>query len=535
MFSSIHHLIRLARAARVMSRHDALIPGELRAQLPPGTSVLIALARLRFPWEAKPELVVRSDNTEGERLAVALAALGPSYIKLGQFLATRADIIGGALADDLGELRDRLPPFPRKTAIAIVEQELGRPLDQIFTEFSEPIAAASIAQVHRARTVPDSFYPEGREVAVKVLRPGVEAQFADDLASFFWIAARAERHTPSIRRLRPTQVVQTLADSVKLEMDLRLEAAAMSEMAENVADDEGFRVPEVDWARTGQRVLTLEWVGGTPAGDVASLRAAGLDMKRLGTNIIQSFLRHAMRDGFFHADMHQGNLFVDPDGTLVAVDFGIMGRLDAKSRRIMAEILYGFVRRDYRRVAELHFEAGYVPEIKNVDDFAQALRSIGEPIFGRSARDLSMGKLLAQLFQVTEQFDMRTRPELILLQKTMVVIEGVARNFDPDHNIWESAEPVLKDWMMARFAPETRLQETADSLLRISRMLGQLPDMLGRAERVSVALGGALDSSGLKLHPASLEQLARSNRRGSRLFWALAGLLIGVCASFLLS
>lgn len=533
MFSSLRHAIRLIRAARVMSRHDALIPDELRAELPPGAPLAIALARLRFPWESRSGDTSQTASDKAERLSVALAELGPSYIKLGQFLATRADIIGPALADDLGSLRDRLPPFPRATAIAIIEQELGRPLDQIFSEFSEPIAAASIAQVHRARTLPEAGFPEGRDVAVKVLRPGVENRFADDLGSFFWIARLAERYSRPARRLQPTEIVQTLADSVKLEMDLRFEAAAISEIAENIAEDTGFRVPGIDWERTGQRVLTLEWIGSIPAGNVDALKAAGIDMKKLGTETIQSFLRHAMRDGFFHADMHQGNLFVDPDGTLVAVDFGIMGRLDAGSRRIMAEILYGFVRRDYRRVAELHFEAGYVPEMKNVDAFAQALRSVGEPIFGRSARDVSMGKLLAHLFQVTEQFDMRTRPELILLQKTMVVVEGVARSFDPDHNIWESAEPVLKDWMMSRFSPDVRLQEAADGLVRISRALGQAPEMLDRIERASISLSGALDPQGLKLHPSALERLTRSNRN-SRL-WALAGLAVGIAATLLLS
>lgn len=529
MFRATGNLVRLIRAGRVLARHDALFPLELRGEMPGVVLLLLAAAKLRLPWERTSD-----DDANAEpaaRLAAAMVDLGPSYIKLGQFLATRPDIVGEELASDMSRLQDRLPPFPTAEARAIVAEELGRPVESLFSSFSDAIAAASIAQVHRAQTLASETDPEPRDVAVKVLRPGVEARFTRDLDSFFWISRLMERfHQPS-RRLRPVEIVQTLADSVKIEMDFRLEAAAISEMAENVAGDEGFRVPKVDWELTARHVLTLEWVDGIAASDRASLVAAGHDMKRLGRQVIQSFLTHALRDGFFHADMHQGNLFVDADGTLVAVDFGITGRLDQTQRRMMAEILYGFVQRDYRRVAEVHFAAGYVPHTKSIDAFAQALRSVGEPIFGRPARDVSMGRLLAQLFQVTEQFEMKTRPELILLQKTMVVIEGVARHFDPDHNIWDSAEPVLKSWMMEQFAPETRLEEAAAGAVQLGRLAGNLPEFLARAERTARLLSESVDEDGLKLHPSSTEALARAQSQRSYLIpalWAIIGALAAV-------
>ena len=529
MFRAFRNISRLVRAGRVLARHDALFPVELRGEMPATLLFMLGVAKLRLPWEqSAPET---EGNEPASRLASALEQLGPSYIKLGQFLATRPDVIGAELATDLTRLQDKLPPFPMSEAQTIIEEEFGRPVDEIFSSLSEPVAAASIAQVHKARMHPDETHAEGREVAVKVLRPDVEASFERDLDSFFWIAETVDRVYPPARRLRPVETVQTLADSVKLEMDFRLEAAAMSEMAENVAKDKGFRVPTVDWERTSRRVLTLEWVDGIPASDVLALIAAGHDMKKLATQTIQSFLTHALRDGFFHADMHQGNLFVDADGTLVAVDFGIMGRLDASQRRLMAEILYGFVQRDYRRVAELHFIAGYVPHSKSVDAFAQALRAVGEPVFGRPARDVSMGRLLAQLFQVTEQFDMKTRPELILLQKTMVVIEGVARNFDPDHNIWDSAEPVLKSWMIERLAPETRLEEAAAGARELGRLVTNLPELLDRAERTARLFAESIDEEGIRLHPASTEALARAQSRGglgSPLAWAIVGAAVAV-------
>ena len=530
MAGPFSHFTRLIKAGRTLARHDALFPLELKGELPPSLLLLLSLGKIQFPWETK---ATDSATLPATRLANALAELGPSYIKLGQFLSTRPDIVGDDLANGMRQLQDRLPPFPTVDARAIVETELERSIDFLFSSFSDAVAAASIAQVHRATTVPDLHDTEPHDVAVKVLRPDVDTRFQNDLDSFFWVARLVERYSETSRRLKPVEIVQTLADSVTMEMDFRLEAAALSEMAENVAGDKGFRVPKVDWDRTARHVLTLEWVDGIAASDRDALVAAGHDMKALGTRVIQSFLTHALRDGFFHADMHQGNLFVDADGTLVAVDFGIMGRLDANQRRMMAEILYGFVKRDYRRVAEMHFLAGYVPANKNIDAFAQALRSVGEPIFGRAARDVSMGRLLAQLFQVTEQFDMKTRPELILLQKTMVVIEGVARHFDPDHNIWDSAEPTLKAWLSDQLAPEARLGDVAEGAAQLGRLAGNLPEFLARAERTARLLSDSVDEQGLKLHPSSTEALARAQGRKSQfsaVFWVALGAVVALAA-----
>ena len=531
----VGHMVRLLRAGRLLARLDGLLPPDFERDAPPVARMGRALLRLRLPFEAGDAGPLQ-ENGAADPLSAAMRALGPSYIKLGQFLATRPDLIGPDLAGRFSALQDRLAPFSQEEAVATVEAEFGVPLDHLFADFGPAVAAASIAQVHKARAVAcdeveDGGAPAGCDLAVKILRPGIEAQFARDLDSFFWAARLAERWHKPVRRLRPVASVQTLADSVTLEMDLRLEAAALSEMAENTRHDTGFRVPAVDWQRTSQRVLTLEWVDGIKASDRGALVDAGHDMAKLGTRVIQSFLTHALRDGFFHADMHQGNLFVEPDGTIVAVDLGIMGRLDAAQRKFLADILFGFIQRDYTRVAEVHFEAGFVPRSKPVHGFAQALRAIGEPIFGRSARDVSMGRLLAQLFQVTDQFDMATRPELLLLQKTMVVVEGVARHFDPDHNIWDSAEPVLKDWMENQFSPEARLQEAATGAAALGRAMSHFPELLTHAERAAHLLQDA-DESGLKLHPETAEAIGKAQ---SRQDWQRGALWVGAGALVLIA
>jgi ubiquinone biosynthesis protein len=459
------------------------------------------------------------------RLSDALTSLGPSYIKLGQFLATRDDIIGRELARDLSTLQDRLPPFSQGDAVKAVEAELDAPIDRLFAEFGPPVAAASIAQVHKAKVK----QPDGtlKDVAVKVLRPGIEQRFKRDLDSYFFAARMIERvHAPS-RRLRPIAVVDTLAKSVAIEMDLRMEAAAISEMADNSKDDEGFRVPKVDWTRSARRVLTLEWIDGTPMNDLAKLKSQGHDLKALGARLVQTFLRHAMRDGFFHADMHPGNLFVDADGNIVAVDFGIMGRLSMKERRFLAEILYGFITRDYARVAEVHFDAGYVPRKHSVAQFAQALRAIGEPIMDRPASEISMAQLLGQLFQYTEVFDMQTRPELILLQKTMVVVEGVGRSLDPDLNIWVVAEPVAKEWLESQLGAGARLEQAAEGAASVGRFVGDIPKLLMQAERTADAFADMAEG-GLRLDDESVARLAEAQAGKDR--WSRTGIWVGAAA-----
>jgi ubiquinone biosynthesis protein len=504
--------MRLGRVGFVFAREGVL------GLVDPAPLPVLARAALAFA-----RLVERpTSGDKANRLSAALTSLGPTYVKLGQFLATRPDVVGIALARDLESLQDRMPPFPQAQAEATVAAALGRKLKDIFAVFGPSVAAASIAQVHRAELA------NGRVVAVKVLRPGVEQRFKTDVAAFFSVARTAEDWSAEARRLRLIEVVQTLARSVTIEMDLRLEAAALSEMAENTRNDPDFRAPTVDWDLTARDVLTLEWIDGTPLNDQAALRAKGFDLPALGRAVIQTFLRHAMRDGFFHADMHPGNLFVDADGKLVAVDFGIMGRLSAKERRFLAEILHGFITRDYRRTAEIHFEAGYVPPQHAVESFAQAIRAIGEPIHNRAAEDISMAKLLMLLFEVTGLFDMRTRPELLLLQKTMVVVEGVGRSLDPKLDIWTAAEPVVREWMERHLGPVGRMEDAAQGAGEVGRFLGQMPALLGRAGRIADQLDAAT-RDGIVLAPETVAAIGLAEARRSRwtaaALWVIAALL----------
>ncbi len=524
MASTLGSILSLSRAGIVLAQHGVRF-------VPKGTRVPLVLHMARaatLPIRAASWLLRPAEPKE-RRVAGALTRLGPSYIKLGQFLATRADLIGPELASDLRHLQDKLPAFSMKEARRAVEEALGGRLEDHFAEFGPPVAAASIAQVHKAAVVEGG---ERREVAVKILRPGIERRFRRDLDSYFFVARQIERfHSPS-RRLRPVAVVDTLARSVEIEMDLRLEAAAISEMADNIARDQllpdgAFRVPGVDWRRTAKRVLTLEWIDAIPISDRAALVAAGHDPKALGLTILRSFLRHAMRDGFFHADMHQGNLLVDTHGQVVAVDFGIMGRLGAKERRFLAEILHGLITRDYRRTAAVHFEAGYVPPHHSVEVFAQAMRAIGEPIHGRTAEEISMADLLGQLFAYTEVFDMETRPELLLLQKTMVVVEGVARSLDPALNIWSAAEPIAKEWMVANTGVAGRLREAGEGAEVLGKVIAEVPRLLEQAERTALALAD-MARGGLRLDDDTVERLAAAQAHQGR--WTRAALWVGALA-----
>ncbi len=402
----------------------------------------------------------------------ALTALGPAYIKFGQILSTRPDVVGAKLSEQLTYLQDKLPPFSSEIARQMVEDELGIKIDDAFSEFSEPVAAASIAQVHRAR-----IRDTGEEVAVKVLRPKIERAFRTDLDAFHFSARVIETLLPSSRRLRPTDVVAHFESVVMGELDLRLECASAAEFYANTKDDSGFVVPQVKWALSGRRVMTLDWAEGIPANDLDTLRASGLDLHLLGERVLQLFLSHALRDGLFHADMHQGNLKFAENGDIIALDFGIMGQIDAYTRRVYAEILYGFIKRDYRRVAEVHFEAGYVPADQSIDDFARALHAVGEPIFGMDAAQISMGRLLKYLFDVTEKFGMETRTELILLQRTMVVVEGVARSLNPSVNMWQVAKPVVEDYVLSSLGPRAMITDLIKTAKVLARFGPRLPDL----------------------------------------------------------
>ena len=515
MIAGTSHLVRLGHAGFVFAREGVFALVDTRPlALPAKTAIAIA------------RLFERPDTRSGgSRLAAALTKLGPTYVKLGQFLATRPDVVGTVIARDLESLQDKMAPFPQEEAEAAVAAALDKPLSTIYATFCPAVAAASIAQVHRAEIETSA----GRKpVAVKVLRPGIERRFKSDLDAFFFAARKAEAFSAEARRLRLIETVSTLARSVAIEMDFRLEAAAASEMAENTKEDADFRVPTVDWDRTAREVLTLEWIDGVRLNDHGALEAKGFDPPALGRKVIQSFLRHALRDGFFHADMHPGNLFVDDDERLIAVDFGIMGRLGPKERRFLAEILFGFITRDYQRTAQVHFDAGYVPRHHSVESFAQAIRAIGEPIHNRTAEDISMAKLLMLLFEVTGLFDMRTRPELLLLQKTMVVVEGVARSLDPKLDMWTTADPVVREWIARNLGPVGRLEDAVEGAGEIGRFFGQLPGLLTRAG----ALFDQVDDitrDGLVLSPETVAAIgaaeARRNRWTAVALWIIAILL----------
>ncbi len=499
MLRALRNLYRLARIAWTLARHDALVLFQM-AGIAPG---VLALARRL----ARPRAAFGAESRAGQRLALAFEELGPSFIKLGQILSTRSDLIGDEIAADLATLRDSLPPFPAAEARAIIAEELGEPVEQLYRSFDDtPVAAASIAQVHFAVT------SDGREVAVKVLRPGVAEAFARDLDLFYWLGELIEQWQPALRRLRPLDVAEALAQSVALEMDLRYEAAAASELAENFRDDPDFLVPEVDWRRTGKRVLTIARIEGIAMDRREELVAAGHDIDEILTRAANAFFLQVFRDGFFHADLHPGNMFVADRGALVVIDFGIMGRLDRKTRDYLAEMLIGFLMRDYRRVAEVHFRAGYVPATKSIDAFTQACRSIGEPILGKPLQEISIARLLGQLFKVTEQFDMEVQPQLLLLQKTMLVAEGVGRKLNPNVNLWEMARPLVEDWMLRKQAPDQRLkafmEDARDNLER-------LPRLLADTERAAQAIL----EGGIKLSPETIRTLRGED--AARVSWPL--------------
>ncbi len=501
MISALAHILRLARAGYVFAREGVFGFAD-PSTMPPQAQLAVRTARL----------IERRGAATSGRLSRALTRLGPTYVKLGQFLATRPDVVGVAMARDLESLQDRLPPFPQAQAEAVVADAFAKPVTQVFASFGEPVAAASIAQVHRAEIEKDGIR---KTVAVKVLRPNVGGRFRRDLGDFMFAARQIEAISSEARRLRPIEIVDTLARSVAMEMDLRLEAAALSEMAENTKDDPDFRVPTVDWDRTSHHVLTMEWIDGIALNDRARLEAAQIDLPDLGRKVIQNFLRHALRDGFFHADMHPGNLFVDETGRLVAVDFGIMGRLGLKERRFLAEILLGFITRDYRRVAEVHFEAGYVPAHHSVENFAQAIRAIGEPIHNRAADEISMAKLLSLLLEVTGLFDMRTRPELIMLQKTMVVVEGVARGFDPKLDIWTTADPVVREWIARNLGPVGQIEGVVHGAGDLGKVLAGLPTIAARSVAVLNQFD-AMTRDGLVLSSETVEAIGKAEAKRAR-------------------
>jgi len=500
-----HNIFRLMRTGATLERTGAM--GVIMDALEAPALVRVTMRALAWPvkW-----LGLRGDP-EMPPATRALTALGPAYIKFGQILSTRPDLVGDELATQLRVLQDKLPPFPVGQARDSIAHELGAPVETLFDEFSAPVAAASIAQVHKAR-----LRATGEAVAVKVLRPGIERAFRKDIDAFYFAARMVELLSRASRRLRPTDVIAHFEGVVMGELDLRLEAASASEFAANTEGDPGFRLPDVKWNLSSRRVMTMGWADGLPLGDNEALDAAGHDRTALGERVLQLFLSHALRDGYFHADMHQGNLKVAADGSIIAYDFGIMGHIDAYTRKVYAEILYGFIKRDYQRVAEVHFEAGYVPADRDVDEFARALRAVGEPIFGMDASHISMGSLLSYLFEVTERFGMETRTELILLQRTMVVVEGVARSLSPNLNIWQVARPVVEDYIRQSIGPRAALRDLRRTVAVLARFGPRLPQM------VEAAL----------IRQSEPPAPPPRDGRGAAAAWAIAGLAAGAGATW---
>ncbi|MBW0007135.1 MAG: 2-polyprenylphenol 6-hydroxylase [Sphingomonas sp.] len=502
MTSTVTHLWRLLKWGRTLARHGALRGIEEDSMTPPPVRRLARLARFGARVPRTPDY------------AAALVAIGPAAIKLGQALSTRPDLVGEKAAENLSQLQDDLPPAPFAKIKRTIETSFGAPLDSLYSEFDEePVGAASIAQVHRAVTT------DGRQVAVKVLRPGIEEELTKAIETYEWAAAHAEAYGGELERLRPRLVVAQFKVWTARELDLQREAASASELRENMVAEPGYYVPEIDWRRTARRVLTLEWLNGIKLNDREALIQAGQDCHALAETLVRAFLRQAVVDGFFHADLHHGNLFALKDGRIAAIDFGIMGRIDRRARIWLAEILYGLITGNYRRVAEIHFEAQYVPPHHNVQEFATALRAAGEPIRGLPVKDISVGRMLESLFAITRDFDMRTQPHLLLLQKTMVMNEGVATALDPDINMWETAEPFLRDWMRSELGPEAYY---ADRIIEVVRAFKKIPELIERIDEYYPPSGAAPP-------PPPLPDIAVIERRN---WWGygLAG-LIGALAS----
>jgi len=515
IFRHFRNTRRLFSIAKTLAREDALfLIDDLEI-----SSALSLFARVFV--SKKPH------KRKGERLAIAIERLGPTFIKLGQALSTRSDLIGEEVAADLASLRDKLPPFATPIARQIIEEEFGAKIDDLFSEFANiPVAAASIAQVHKATT------KAGKIVAVKILRPDIEQAFARDLELFFWIAKIVEKRFHGLRRLKPVEVVQTFKETVFFELDLRFEAAAASEMADNIAKHEiknmagGLSVPEVYWSLTSRRVLTCSWVGGIPFSDMEAIKNSGFATTDILAKAARSLFLQVFKDGFFHADLHPGNLFLDESGNLVAVDFGIMGRLDLPSRLYIAGILRGFMTGDYKSVAELHFDAGYVPATKSREAFTQACMAVARPIMGKPLNEISIAALLGQMFAIAAEFEMEVQPQLLLMQKTMMVAEGVGRMLNPNLNMWELATPLIEEWAQENFGVKAKLCNAANYA---EDAVKKLPNLLLQIENSFKNLG---DANGLKLHPQTINAMRHHRHQANNNWLVFAWAALAVASVF---
>ena len=491
------HLLRLLKILRVSTRYglDEFFLGHERVR---GLRPLINAA---FFWR-------RLERPRGERLRLALEALGPIFVKFGQVLSTRRDLVPLDIADELAKLQDRVPPFAPELVLRALAQSYGAPVEQVFRRF-EPvaIASASVAQVHLAEL------PDGREVAVKILRPGIASVIIEDLALLDVAAGLVERLWKDGRRLKPREVVGEFKKHLDDELDLLREAANASQLRRNFQDSPLLRVPEVYWDFCTPEVMVMERMVGTPVSQVATLREQGIDIPRLARTGVEIFFTQVFRDGFFHADMHPGNILVDAEGRYVALDFGIMGTLNELDKNYLAQNFLAFFRRDYRRVAQAHVESGWVPADTRVDEFENAVRAVCEPIFDRPLKDISFGKVLLRLFQTSRRFNVEIQPQLVLLQKTLLNIEGLGRDLDPDLDLWKTAKPYLERWMSEQVGWRGLVRNIRNEAPQWGVLLPQLPRLLHRV------LTERHDSSQI----AALLALFAAQQRRNRL---LAGMLV---------
>ena len=442
----------------------------------------------------------------GVRIRRALEDLGPIYVKFGQILSTRRDLLPDDIADELARLQDEVPPFPGAQARAIIDKALGSPVGEVFAEFSEkPLASASIAQVHAARL------QDGREVVVKVLRPGIDKTIRRDVDLLFTIARLARRYSSEARRLRPVEVVQEYEKTIFDELDLLREAANASQLRRNFLDSDMLYVPEVFWDHCRPNVMVMERIYGTPVDEIDQLRAQGISMQMLGERGVEIFFTQVFRDNFFHADMHPGNIFVAPDGRYIGVDFGIMGTLTTEDQRYLAENLLAFFERDYRRVAELHVESGWVPASTRVDEFESAIRTVSEPIYERPISEISFGHFLLRLFQTARRFNMEVQPQLVLLQKTLLNIEGLGRQLYPELDLWNTAKPFLQNWMNDQVGPRSFVNRLRRTLPRASEQLPALPELAHKV--LSDAAEGRLR---VRWENPAIDEIRDEIRRGNR-------------------
>jgi ubiquinone biosynthesis protein len=508
--------LRLARIAWVLLRHGV---------------DQMAMAGLRHPWLRALAWLASigrtHDKPRGQRLREALEHLGPIFVKFGQVLSTRRDLIPFDLAEELARLQDQVPPFPTVQARALVEKAFGRPIEQVFAQFdAEPIASASIAQVYFAKL------HDGREVAVKVLRPGMLEVIESDLGLLRTAASWLDRLSADGRRLRPREVVAEFDKYLHDELDLVREAANAAQLRRNMTGLDLVLVPEMIWDYCTSEVLVMERMHGVQISQVQRLREAGVDIPKLARDGVTIFFTQVFRDGFFHADMHPGNIQVSLDpktfGRYIALDFGIVGTLDARDKDYLAQNFLAFFRRDYRRVAELHIESGWVPPGTRADELEGAVRAVCEPHFDRPLKDISLGQVLLRLFQTSRRFNVEIQPQLVLLQKTLLNVEGLGRQLDPELDLWSTAKPFLERWMNEQIGWRALVGQLKDEAPRYAHYLPQLPRLLHDALQVIAHPPAQQRGPSNEMLAALLVEQRRTNRLLRALVWGSAGFVGGM-------